>query len=238
MATSLATLITAVRSKTDTVNNQVVTDSEITRWLNDGLCQLDMVLVAKFDDYKLSNDVLAPSATDGSIALSGLSKTFLKLRGVDARVNPNDPDGYIPIRGRSFQQRAPRPYMAQTGSGFGPYSVTFRLQDQAIILEPVAQAAQWSYRIWYTPDFIPLASSTDTLQAYMDTQSWCQYGVYSACVDVLAKQDLDPSTFLGQKEEAKGLIMQLAAPNRDAAEPKSVVDTRFSGGGWGYGWDW
>lgn len=238
MSTKLSDIITAIRQRSNMENNQFVTDAEITTMVNQSLCQLDMILVSKFNDYKLTSDILSPSTTDGSIALSGLSKTFLKLRGVDARINPNDPDGYIAIRGRSFQNRNPRPYFAQTGSGFGPYSLTYRLQDQVIIIEPVAQATQWSYKIWYTPDYVPLANPTDALQPYMDSQCWYEYGVIDCCIKILAKQDLDPSTFMGQKEEAKGLIMQLSAPNRDAGEPKSVVDTRFTDVGWGYGWDW
>lgn len=236
MATSLGTIITAVRQRSNMEQNQFVTDAEITTMVNQSLCQLDMILISKFNDYKLTSTILTASSTDGSITLPS---DFLKLRGVDVQYSASDPDGYIEIREHSFQHRNRKPYLAAPMvGGFGPNTVSYRLQGSKIIISPASLATQWSYRIWYTPDYIQLASSIDTLQAYMDSQCWYEYAVIDCCIKILAKQDLDASTFMQQKEESKGLIMQLSAPNRNAGEPKAVVDTRFSGGTWGYGWDW
>ena len=216
-------------------NNQFVTDAEITTMVNESLSQLDGILIAQYSDYKLTSTILTASSTDGSITLPS---DFLKLRGVDVQYNSSDPDGYIEIHEYSFQHRNRKPYLANAPSGFGPYSVSYRLQGMKVMIAPVALATQWSYRIWYTPKFTSLSSGTDTLGAYMDVQYWHQYAIYDCCVKILAKQDLDPSTFMAQKEEAKQIIMQISAPNRNAGEPKSVVDSRFWDSTWGYGNDW
>jgi hypothetical protein len=76
------------------------------------------------------------------------------------------------------------------------------------------------------------------LQSYMDSQAWYEYAVVDCAIKVLAKQDLDPATFLQQKAELHELIMKLSAPNRDEGEPSAMVDTRGRPGGMGYGWDW
>ncbi len=236
--TTLATIIAEIRQRADIKVSQHTTDADLTTMVNQSLCQLDMILVSKFSDYKLSSDILSASATDGSIALSGLSKTFLKLRGVDVRYNASDPDGYIEIHEYSFQHRNRKPYLAGASSGFGPSNVSYRLQGANIIIAPVALATQWTYRIWYTPDYVPMVTTNDPMPTHMDVQGWYEYAVTDCCVKILAKQDLDPSTFMAQKEEVKNLIMELAAPNRNAGEPKAVVDSRFWDNGWGYGNDW
>jgi hypothetical protein len=236
MATALSDLITAIRQRSNMEQNQFVTDAEITTMGNESLAQLDGILIAQFSDYKLSNTILTASATDGSLTLPA---DFLKLRGVDVQYSTTDPDSYIEIREYSFQQRNRKPYIAiTTGGGFGPYSVNYRLQGMKVMIAPVALSTNWSYRVWYTPKYTALSAPADTLQPYMDTQYWHQYAIYDCCVKILAKQDLDPSSFVGLRDEAKALIMQISAPNRVTAEPKSVVDTRFMDRGWGYGWDW
>jgi hypothetical protein len=237
MATALSDLITAIRQRADMVNNQFVTDAEITVMVNESLAQLDGILIAQFNDYKITPVILTASSTDGSLTLPS---DFLKLRGVDAQYNANDPDGYVEIREYSFQQRNRKPYMmSPLGGGIGgPYNVNWRLQGMQVMIAPVSLATNWKYRVWYTPKYTALALTTDTMQPYMDTQYWHQYGVYDCCVKILGKQDLDPATFVGLREEARALIMQISAPNRVTAEPKCVVDTRFDNRGWGYGWDW
>lgn len=235
MTTALADIILAIRVRADIKNNQLVSDTDITTMVNQSLCQLDMILISKYSDYKLTSAILTASAVDGSIALPS---DFLKLRGVDVQYNANDPDGYIEIHEYSFQHRNRKPYMAQGSSGFGPNSLAYRLQGAKIIVAPVAQATRWPFRIWYTPDYVPLSATTDPLQPYMDSQGWYEYAVVDCCIKILAKQDLDPATFMAQKAEISALIMSLSAPNRNASEPKAMVDSRDFGDVGGYGYNW
>lgn len=234
--TTLATIITGVRARTNMENNQFVTDAELTTEINKSLAQLDMILVSKFDDYKLTSTILSAAAATGYIALPS---DFLKLRGVDVQINASDPDGYLEVRKYSFQHRIRKPYLMNSApAGYSPGAISYRLQGANIAIEPIALATQWSYRIWYTPDYVPLVNTTDTLQSYMDSQAWYEYAVVDCGIKVLAKQDLDPSTFMAQKAELHDMILKLSAPNRDAGEPVAMVDTRGDGRGAGYGWDW
>jgi hypothetical protein len=236
VATTLSDIITAIRQRANMEQSQFVTDAEITGMVNESLANLDAILIAQFNDYKITSTILTASSSDGSLTLPD---DFLKLRGVDAQINASDPDGYVELREYSFQHRNRKPYVAAPmGGSFGPFSVNYRLQGMKVIIAPVALATQWPYRVWYTPKYTALAANTDTLQTYMDTQYWHQYAVYDCAAGILSKQDLDPSAMIAKREEAKGIITHLSAPNRNAGEPKAVIDTRFSDGGWGYGWDW
>lgn len=231
--TTLQTIITAVRQRANMENNQFVTDAELTTMINNSLSQLDMILVSKFNDYKLTNTILTASSTTGQIALP---VDFLKLRGVDVQYNASDPDGYYRIEAFEFPKRNRKPYGFTGPVGYGPYCINYRLQGSYIQIEPVGLAAQWPYRIWYTPDYVLLVNPTDTLQSYMDSQSWYQYAIVDVAAMVLAKQDLDPSTFLAQKAELREMILRLSTPNRDAGSPVAMTDTR-GWGGMGGGWD-
>lgn len=234
--TTLQTIITGVRQRTNMENNQFVTDAELTTEINKSLCQLDMMLVSRFDDYKITPSAALTPDASGRLALP---TDFLKLRGVDVVVTAGDPDGYLPLKRFSFRQRIRKPYLLGTATGYGPAIVEYRLQGAYLQLEPIAIATAWTYRVWYTPDYVPLVLATDTLQSYMDSQSWYEYAVVDCSIKVLAKQDLDPATFVQQKAELAELITRVSTPHRDNGDPAFVVDTRYdnsNGGGWGYGW--
>lgn len=238
--TTLQSLITLLREITNMENSQFVTDVELTSYLNNSLSLLDAYLISKFDDYKI-NSILTTIVPNTNYLTLPLD--FVKFRGLDIFYNNTSPDGYITIHEHSFQKRNDYQYPG-TFVTIGPNAISYRLQGQQIVLLPALLAGQYQYRLWYTPDFIPLVNPTDTLQTYMDSQNWYQYAVYDFAIQVLAKQDLDTGVFMSRAFELKNHIIKLSAPNRNAGEPKSVQDTRgpFGGNGpWnntGYGWSW
>jgi hypothetical protein len=236
--TTLQTIINHIRQRTGMENNQFITDAELTSEINKSLCQLDMILVSKFNDYKLTAVILSVTPGTANIALPA---DFIKLRGVDIWYNAGNQDGYRTMFEYSFPHRNKKTYPISGPIGFGPYQMEYRLEGSNVVLLPASVATQnnWQYRVWYTPDYIPLVNTTDTLQSYMDSQAWYEYAVVDCCIKVLAKQNLNPETFMVQKAEIKEMILKLSAPNRNAGQPASVADTRsfdtFSGG-YGYGW--
>ena len=232
--TTLQTIVTAIRQRTNMENNQFVTDSELYGYINNSLSMLDSILKTKFDDYCNSNTVLTANS-NGQVSLP---LDFFKLRGVDVQVSASDPDGYVEMPRFPFQKRIRKPYLMNNPAGCGPSSLSYRLEGQFIQIEPISLSTQWSYRVWYTPNYILLVNPTDTLQTYMDSQAWYEYAIVDCAIKVLTKQDLDASTFMAQKAELSDHIIKCAAPNRDIGEPAAVTDTRGAGGGFGYGWDW
>lgn len=233
MSTELATIIADCRRRVDMKTNQFWTDDDFTSEINKSLAQLDMLLISKFNDYKLTPVLVNCTAGTNTIALPS---DFLKFRGLDLVFSPNNADGYIPCEPFNFKKRNISPFPTMLGNIATPYAIQYRLQGATITLLPASTAANYTYRLWYTPDYVPLVNSTDTLQAYMDSQAWYEFAVCDVCAKCLAAQDLNPSTFMSQKEELREMIVKLSAPNRDAAEPTFITDTRgdWSGNGWGW----
>jgi hypothetical protein len=237
--TTLQTLITAARLRVDMRTSQYLSDAEFTSHINASLAQLDSILISKFDDYKISSAITNVLTNTNLLALPN---DFLKFRGLDIQYTAGSLDGYMTVRQHSFQQRNSRNYPG-TAVSIGPYGVTYRLQGNNVVLLPGTIAGQYTYRLWYTPDFIQLINPTDTLQTYMDSQMWYDYAIVDTAAKVESMQNnIDTAQLLmSQAEQLRDHIIKLSAPNRDAGEPKAVVDTRasqgFDGGG-GYGWNW
>ena len=233
--TTLQTLINLLRARVDMKVNQFLTDADATSYLNNSLAILDGILISKFSDYKITPTILSVGAGTNIITLPN---DFVKLRGVDVYYNVGNVDGYKEMFEYSWEHRNKKLYPVNGPSLVSPYVFEYRLQGNGIVIIPAAAAANYSYRVWYTPDYVPLVNPTDTLQTYMDTQAWHEYAIADSAVKVCAMQDLDPSTFQMQAAELKEHIMKLSAPNRNSGEPKQVTDSRGDFSGYPYGSFW
>lgn len=224
--TTLQSLLLNLRQRTNMESGGAqgfVTDQELTTYLNHALSVLDAILIEQYDFYKLTPVILSVIPS-GNQNLLQLPADFVKFQGLDVVFNPGDADGYLRLTEYAFKNRNLRGNR-QRSLVFSPNAMQYHLTGQYITLEPAMIANNWSYRLWYSPDYIPLINYTDTLQPYMDTQSWCQYALFAAACDVLAKQDLDPSFFMQKAEELKNHIQKLAAPNRNSSDAKGIEDT-------------
>lgn len=216
--------------------NQFWSDADFTSEINKSLAQLDMILISKFNDYKLTAVLANCTAGTNTIALPA---DFLKFRGLDLVFQANNPDGYIKINPFSFKKRNMKPYALYGNVTAIPYDFLYRVQGSAIYILPASVAGNYTYRLWYTPDYVPMVNPTDTLQSYMDSQAWYDFAVADVCAKVQAAQDLPADIFIAEKNELKDMIVKLSAPNRDAGEPAFITDERnWNGSGGGYGWGW
>jgi hypothetical protein len=234
-------IIADCRRRIDMRVSQFWTDADFLAEINKSLSQLDMILISKFNDYKLTEVIVTPTVDPITTAQNviPLPGDFLKLRGLDVVFAANNPDGYIKVQPFSFKKRNMKPAPVVGPILFSPFQMMYRLQGATIYLLPASVAGNYTYRLWYTPDYVPLASTSSSLQSYMDSQSWYEYAVLDVCAKCQLAQDLEASVFMQQKEELKQMIIAISAPQRDAGEPAFVTDERGDwGGGSGYGWDW
>lgn len=218
--------------------SQYLTDVEFTNEINLSLSKLDAILISKFDSYKITAILTNVVPNTNNVAIPS---DFVKFRGLDIQYNGNTPDGYIKVRPCAFQKRDERTFPG-TSVTFGPTQITYTLLGKNIVILPAALAGNFTYRLWYTPDYIPLVSATDTLQSYMDSQGWYDYAVCDVASKVATMQGMtdEAQILMGQSAEMKEHIIKLATPNRDAGDPKAIVDSRdtYSGNFGGYGWNW
>lgn len=228
MATTLAQIITLVRQRSNMEENQFVTDSELTSYINNSLAELYDVLSTKYEEYNLQTfQAVIPS--DGVSNTISIPSNLFKLRGVDfqnASQGQQAPLWYTLYEFQLPERNRNNNVVNNILTPYGKLRLSFRLADASIIIIPQIEAGG-TYQIWYTPKYVPLVQSTDTLTIQMDTQAWVEYAVVDCCIKILNKQNMDPTGFMAEKS---ALLTRIngAARNRDAAGPKRVANVRFN----------
>lgn len=230
---SLLALRTAVRQRSDMVNDQFISDSELTSYINQSYFELYDLLVQKYgDNYYVANPYTI--STDGSNQFFSLPTDFYKLLGVDLALS-NTNDSFVTIRPFNFSDRN-RYAVPNFQSFYGVTNMRYRLNGDKLWLTPTPAGGQ-TIRLWYVPKLTTLSADGDTVDGI---SGWTEYIIVDACIKALAKQESDVTVFALQKAE---LIKRIenAAENRDAGNPATVGDTQFSdlwwptGSGSGYG---
>lgn len=219
--TLLSELVTTLRQRSDTVASLFFTDSELGGYLNAALAELDDLIVATSEDYKvtLTSPLTIASSVEGSNYFA-LPADFLKSRGVDKQIGgaPN----WASLERFELSQR--NAFSPPLESRVGWIQAFYRIEGSKCWVIPATSAAG-IYRIWYVPRFTPLALGA-AVPDHMDTQAWHQFAICSAYGDMLMKQDLDASGPYALKAAQQARIMTAAA-TRDAGAPRKMVNTRY-----------
>lgn len=235
--TTLQTIVNNVRLLTNTENNQFITDNELAYYANASFGELDDILVANQQYYRLINTII--NITSGN--LMPLPSDCYQLNQVDFYYSPMQSQPWATIE--RFELKEQTMYSNSLARNiYGVPNLKYMLQDGYIAIVPEASAIG-QYRVWYTPIYKVLAL-TDSVPSYFDNQAWTEYVVMDCCAKVLSKQDLDPSYFLTQKEALRIRVKSMST-KRDAGSPMHVANTRNFGydglngiGGFGWGGFW
>lgn len=235
----LQNLIDYTRQRCGIVNNDAVTDAELTTMVNLALGNLDLLLATQYEDYRLTTFYASIVGGVGGNKIP-LPTDFLKLRGVDF----GSPNQWITLYGFGLQER--NRYGNPLVSMFVPYlngaARSIRVMDQFIYVEPALVAAG-QYQVWYTPKFQPLVNPTDPLPLYMDAEGWVEYAVSSSGVKIYTKLLLNPEGFLADRQYYEDVVRNGAA-NRMSNGPKvmtnvrNISDTIYPYGQGGFGGAW
>lgn len=226
MATTLADIITLTRQRSNMEANYFVTDAELISYINNSLAELDGLLATKYEEYRL-NSFQAALPNDGVSNVISIPSTLWKLRGVDYQnLGQGNPTWYTLYQFQFPERNRDNNVLNNIVSPWGKLKLSYRLADTGIIIMPQNQAGG-IFQVWYTPKYVPLTQTTDTLTIQMDTQSWVEYAVVDCCIKIFNKQNLDPSGFLAEKQALHNRIMS-EAKNRDASGPKRMANTRFA----------
>lgn len=214
-------IIDVVRQRTHMEHNQFVTDTELLGYTNASLAELDDLLIATYEDYKVSQHTFTLAVPippdDARVALPA---DFLKGHGVDRQING------VWMTLQPFQNPNRNMYSFPIINYlYGYMDVFYEIIDGYVQIIP-AQNSGATYRLHYVPVFTPLASVSSTLPTYMSNQSWTEYAVVDVSIKVLEKQNLDPSTFMAQKMGLQTRIINAAKP-RDVSGVKVIQNTRY-----------
>ena len=215
---TLAQLRDQAKDRADMANSSFVDDTHWNIYINSAWKELYNLLVTSYgDDYFAT--VGTPSTTDGVNTLFALPADFFKLLAVDQAVNG--------------------------GNGAWVNVPPFAMQDRNRFSNFAGQIppAGLVYRLTYIPRPVAMVNDGDSVDGIA---GWEDYIVVRAAIKAMVKEESDPSALAAELASIRQNIIEMA-PNRDAANPPTVVDAQaqmgispglgWSGYSYGYGAD-
>ena len=223
MSTAVTTLVTRVRRRCDLVGSLVVTDDEIADYLSNAAAELYDELIAARGEERFANRATLTVTTSGTATAPTDFMRTLRLgwvcNGIDYPLEPGD------IRG----QRALATTYQWDAVALPTYSLSQSTTESAPVYRftPAPTQSQ-SVSLVYVPVSLQLVRSSPTTgQADVNPYGNDEVLVLGACVQVLAKQELDTASTIAARE----LLLQRirTAADDDRGLPRTVIDA----GGWG-----
>lgn len=219
--TTLATIRSTVRQRSDKVGSQFVTDAELNSYIASSQQELYGILVQHFgDDYYMASPY--QFVTDGVNYLFPLPSDMFKLLGVDLQLPGGAPNAFVTLHRFNFADRN-RFAVPNFQSFFGFTNLRYRQAGSNLWLTPLPVSGQ-TVQLWYAPRLTPVVQDTDTVDG---VNGWEEYIVADAIIKALAKEETDVSVFMAQKQALLERIESEAA-NRDAGSPATTADSRIS----------
>ena len=210
---TLSDLITRTRQASDMVGYTVVSDAEVTNYINGGLTELYDILVHSYEDYflKKSNISIVSGQSDYF-----LPQDFYKLAKLFAIY---DSDRYI-LRKIILDQLD---YLSESSisSGQDVRYLSYYLRGNQICFAPTPSSTG-TVEMWYVPQVTRLEYAGDVVHINIPV-AWDEYIVADAAAKCLAKEETDPMFQLAQKKSIMDRIKSYAR-ERDSAEADVVWD--------------
>lgn len=222
MSITLAELKTQARQLADMEENEFVSDSELTNYINFGIAELHDLLIGTFADYYLQSTTNTTTVDQDTYALPD---DFYKLRGVDAKLNGSN---YFTLRRYNFNERNRyEDFGAWTLAGIS--NVRYRVMGSNIVFTPIPDG-QTEYKIWYVPKATKLVADSDSFD---DVNQYADFVIITAAMKMLVKEESDVSTLAAERARLIDKIEQ-DAKDRDIGEPESISDVHAENNTWFY----
>lgn len=213
--TTLATIRTRARQRSDMVNSQFVSDAELLDFINASYAELYDLIVQTYEDYFITSLEFSLTASDSGIR--ALPSDFYKLKGIDYKLGGNFTTLYpFDWNTRNLRQRAINRLYA------GDYDLSYRLLGSNIHLEP-SDNATGDFKLWYIPAYTALSADTDVIDTVITRGNWEEYIVIDAAIKMLAKEESSTAHL----ERAKAALLkrlESVAGDRDVDQPERISD--------------
>jgi hypothetical protein len=227
-------LVDTARSRSGYQNTQFVTDAEVLGFVNDRCIELRDLINEQDESYgsqpypfTLPDAVLAAACAAASLAapppnFAALPDDCDRAQGLDLGngagpfTSGGGPGGMRPetVHEFSFQNRND-----QDGPRFKMFG---RIAGKEVLMVQPEQSAQGNYRLWYIPQWVPLAL-TDSLDMTMNRFN--RYISIGAGIDILTKAKRDTSSL----EKALGVVARAVATmsqNRETEAEQGGTDNQ------------
>lgn len=211
---TLTNLIADCRNRVGMENSDFVTDAEITEWLNQHIAELHTEL----------DTCIGPGYLRGTQSISVLgnsTRTYALSASVWRVIYAQGSIGGIRFNVPNFME-VERVHLQNAGAFGMPYPLSYqtayRIVGDNIEIEPDKQA--FTLSLGYVPPPTRLTTGSETFDGYAGYE---MYPIWATCADMLAKEESDPTYFMGQAQRIMEHIKSVGAA-RDAANPERVTD--------------
>ena len=213
----LSELKAIILDQADMTDSGFITDTRLTYWINAELSELHDLLVTSFEDYFLAKEIIPLAGDTENYALPDDFYKAIKVFYVD---------GLNRYRLRRFMveeldQFSNDYYSAYTHNGLNYVDLFYRIVGNELYVAPLP-AGTGAIEFWYVPQFERLVDPNDTVHFQVPI-GWEDFVICGVAARCLAKEESDPTFFLGKKMEIKQRIID-AAEARDQGGENRVVD--------------
>lgn len=218
----LSELRTEVRQRADLENTTFVSDSELTRYINQSAARLYGRLADRFEGDFVTSATLATVA--GTEAYT-IHASFFRLASVPPIATING--RYVPLKRWQPQERAGLLEPTTWWQSGAPVYYRLQASDQISLL-PIPDGV-YSVQVFYIPGFTALSADGDTFDG---RNGWEEWIVLDAAIKCLLKEESDASALVAERELiwTQDILPQHTA--KDPSGPDVVQDvTRGE-------WDW
>lgn len=218
---TLSELRTEIRNRGDYQDTDLVTDVELTSYINSSITELYDLLVSKYgDEYYLKDYSFNLVANQSQY---NLPADFLKVKGIDLVI-----DSSKSINVQSFEFRERNIF---TSINFNnPYNIRYRVMGDKLMFMPPKNNMTNQIVLWYVPACAKLVNNSDTLDG---VNGWEEYVIVDVIRKIKIKVEESIQEILVEKNALIARI-EYAASNRDSANAQgaSLVRNRTRNGWW------
>lgn len=212
--TTLSDLKTRIRERSDKVNSQFITESELTSLINASYAELYDIIVLTGQDYFTIKLPFTMASADAGVY--NLPDNFYKFKGLDYLLGAF----FITIYPFDWTERNDQQRAVNLLSGL---DIRYRIMGTTLHIEP-RDNATGSYQLWYIPAYTPLIADTDIVDTQITRQNWEEYIVADVAAKILDKEESNSDRLVAAKERIRMRITEFAA-DRDIDQPMKVSDT-------------
>lgn len=208
-----------VRARTDTVYDENIEDTDLTRWINQGIARMHDMLVLADPDSAYSSSSFSTVADTESYTVPA---DFLAVRGVDVVIN----NERYPLRPLTFQERIGS--LGAIEGWYGEPQMRYHIRRRGvdgsltrIYFDPIPRRV-YSILLHYVTVAPSLSTGTDPFDG---VDGWEDFVVLYACNEVLRRQDRQTAEMRADLADAERRINMHAAL-RDMGEEPVIANVR------------
>jgi hypothetical protein len=206
---TVAQLMTRIRNASDETGSKFIDDDELIEYIDMAYAEMYDLIVDTYQDYKVT---FANFTTTSDVNIYQLPTNCYKVRGLDC-------SNGISAKAFMFEERERLANSTYYNDGLAS-NLRYCVLGDTLLLLPTP--AEESLTLWFVPAPARITADTQIIDGIAGFE---QYIIAHACIEIANKNETDPAVFERKLARLEKKITSFAF-NRDAGEPRQVIDAR------------